>query len=127
MDTPSEKEIARAAPLAEGSGLFERSDASSLGLTPDLPGKKSSCTSIFPFMKARQIQSLGITSTRKDLYLELSAGATPPTKCNKLPDGFRAQMVHQCSIIPLSWVGVKFKPVFFRFSLELLRSCSRRS
>ncbi|XP_068707544.1 meiotic recombination protein REC8 homolog [Montipora foliosa] len=37
MDTPSEKEIARAAPLAEGSGLFERSDASSLGLTPDLP------------------------------------------------------------------------------------------
>ncbi|XP_068742378.1 meiotic recombination protein REC8 homolog [Montipora capricornis] len=37
MDTPSEKEIARAAPLAEGSGLFERSDASLLGLTPDLP------------------------------------------------------------------------------------------
>ena len=39
METPSEKEIARAGPNPEGSGLFERSAASTTDFTPDPQGK----------------------------------------------------------------------------------------
>lgn len=40
MDTPSEKEILRAAAHPEGSELFEHSDASTVDFMPDLQGKK---------------------------------------------------------------------------------------
>jgi len=41
METPSEKEIPRAAPHPEGSGLFEHSAASTADFTPDFQGKNA--------------------------------------------------------------------------------------